>query len=91
MTILDIGTTSAVINFNDSFVGMLRVLAKLVIIPGINSIGCGNKKVRIYQMNSEENELSKTSLQANTRYAKKIWWPIKILVYGCVRNPFKYS
>ena len=38
-------------------------------------------------MNREENELSKASLQANTRYAKKIWWPIKILVYGCVRNP----
>ena len=61
MTVLGIGTTSSVINFNDGRVWTLRVLTKLVIILGSNSICYCNKrdKGRIYQMNMKEMDLVK--------------------------------
>ena len=34
LTVLEIGTASAVTNFDDGMVGMLRVLVKLGVIPG---------------------------------------------------------
>ena len=50
LTVLEIGTASTVINFNDGMIGMLRVLAKLGIIPSSNFIDYCNKrdKDRIY-------------------------------------------
>ena len=61
MTVLEIGTTSAVINFNAGTVGMFRVLAKLGIILGSNTIDSCNKrdKARIYQTNKKEIDLVK--------------------------------
>ena len=58
---LDIGTASEVINFNDDMAEMLRVLAKLGIKPGNNSIDYCNKKdkARIYQMSRKEMDLVK--------------------------------
>ena len=52
MTVTEIGETSAVINFDDDIVGMLRTLAKLGITPGSNSIEYYNKrgKARIYKI-----------------------------------------
>ena len=49
------------ISFNAGMVGMFRVLAKLGIILGSNSIDSCNKrdKARIYQMNKKEIDLVK--------------------------------
>ena len=61
MTVLEIGTASVLININDGMVGMLRVLAKLGIIPGSSFIDyCKERdKARIYQMNRKQMELVK--------------------------------
>ena len=45
LTVLEIGTASVVIYFNDGMVGMLRCLSKLGITPGSNSFDyCNNKR-----------------------------------------------
>ena len=61
LTVLAIGTASAVTNFNHGMAGILKVLAKLDVIPGSNSINCCNKrdKDRIYQMNRKEMDFVK--------------------------------
>ena len=61
MIVLEIGTTPAVINFNDGLVGLLRVIAIFGIIPSSDSIACYNEKgkARIYQMNRKEMDLLK--------------------------------
>ena len=52
LTVTEIGAASAVINFDDDIVGIIRTLAKLGIIPGSNSIEYYNEreKARIYQI-----------------------------------------
>ena len=49
------------INFKDGMVGILRVLFKLGIIPGSNSIHCCSQrdKARIYYINRKEMYLVK--------------------------------
>ena len=61
LTVLETGTASAVTNFNHGMAGILKVLAKLDVIPGGNSINCCNKrdKDRIYQMNRKEMDFVK--------------------------------
>ena len=51
LIVLEIGTVSTVINFKDSMVGMVRILAWFGIIPGSDAIACCNKKnkAKIYQ------------------------------------------
>ena len=56
LTVLETGTASAVINFNDGMVGITKVLTKLGMIPGSKCITyCHQKDLkRIYQMNRKE-------------------------------------
>ena len=58
LTVLEIGTASAVINLNNGLVRMLRVLAKLSITHGNNSVDYCNKRdaARIYQMNRKKTD-----------------------------------
>ena len=44
LIVLEIGTASTVINFKDSMVGMVIILAWFGIIPGSDAIACCNKK-----------------------------------------------
>ena len=74
LTVLEIGTASAVTNFNHGMAGILKVLAKLDIIPGSNSINCCNKRDRQNIPNEQErNGFCKASAQTNMSYTKMTW------------------
>ena len=61
LTVIEIGTASAVINFNDGMVGITKVLTKLGMIPGSKCMSyCYQKdQKRIYQMNRKETDTVK--------------------------------
>ena len=72
LTVLEIGTASAVINFNDGMVGITKVLTKLGMIPGSKCITyCHQKDLkRIYQMNRKET-VSKKDRRKQLRAKRK--------------------
>ena len=68
LTVLEIFIASAVINFNNGMIWILRVLVKLGVISDSNSVDYCNKtdKARIYQMSRKKMDLAK-------HQRKQIW------------------
>ena len=89
LTAVEAGTASAVINFNNSMVGMLRILAKLGVIPDSNCTDYCNHRdhARINTKWTKKIGLSEPSTYS-TCYFENLWirnlfWPVIIYFFDC--------